>query len=102
MSHELNDYTGTYTDQMYGDVVVWEENGILHFKMDRTNIFEAQLEHWNLEVFTFRFNTALSSLPQGKLWFNLDKNGKITGLKIDVPNPDFFFTEFDFIKQNEE
>ena len=102
LSHELKDYTGTYSDKMYGDVVVWEEEGRLSFKMVRTQIFEAQLEHWNLETFTFRFNTNLSSLPEGKLWFKLDKNGKITGLKIDIPNPDFFFTEFDFIKQNEE
>ena len=102
LSHELKDYSGTYTDKMYGDVMVWEKDGNLNFKMVRTQIFEAQLEHWNLETFTFRFDTNLSSLPEGKLWFNLDKNGKIKGLKIDVPNPDFFFTEFDFKKQNEE
>ena len=102
LSHELKDYTGTYTDKMYGDVVVWEVEGSLNFKMVRTQIFKAQLNHWNLETFTFRFNTNLSSLPEGKLWFTLDKNGKIAGLKIDVPNPDFFFTEFDFKKQNEK
>lgn len=101
-SHELKGYTGTYTDRIYGDVVVWEKDGNLNFKMVHTQIFEAKLEHWNLETFTFRFNTNLSSLPEGKLWFILDKNGAITGLKIDVPNPDFFFTEFDFIKQNED
>ena len=102
LSHELKDYTGTYTDKIYGDVVVLEEGGILNFKMVHTQIFEAQLEHWNLETFTFRFNTNLSSLPEGKLWFILNKNGKISGLKIDVPNPDFFFTEFDFIKQDDK
>ena len=83
-------------------MLVWEKDGKLIFKMVHTKIFEAQLEHWNLETFTFRFNTSFSSLPEGKLWFILDKNGKISGLKIDVPNPDFFFTEFDFIKQNEK
>ena len=102
LTYDLSAYTGTYTDKMYGDVIVWEQEGSLFFKMARTSIFQAKLEHWNLEVFTFRFDPALSSLPEGKLWFNLDKNGEISGLKIDVPNPDFFFTEFDFIKQHEE
>ena len=102
LTHNLSDYTGTYTDKIYGDVEVWEQNGSLYFKMTRTSIFEAKLEHWNLEIFTFRFDTSLSSLPEGKLWFKLDKNGEISRLKIDVPNPDFFFTEFDFIKQHEK
>ena len=99
LSHSLSDYTGTYIDKMYGNVLVWEQDGALHFKMTHTKIYEAKLSHWNLEIFTFRFDTSLSSLPEGKLMFKLDKNGEITSLKIDVPNPDFFFTEFDFIKQ---
>ena len=101
-AHPITDYAGTYTDKMYGDVKVWLEDGKLHFKMVHTPIFEAELEHWNLEIFTFHFAPSLSSLPEGKLWFKLDKNGEVTGLKIDVPNPDFYFDEFDFVKQKNE
>lgn len=94
-----NEYIGTYTDKMYGDVIVSEINGKLHFKMVNTPIFYANLQHWNHNIFTFRFDKNLVSLPQGKLWFDLDKNGKVEKLHIDVPNPDFYFDEFEFIKK---
>lgn len=96
---DINQYTGTYTDKMYGTITVSNKNGILHFQMDNTPIFYADLQHWNHHIFTFRFDTSLSSLPQGKLWFDLNQEGKIKRLHIDIPNPDFDFSEFDFIKQ---
>ncbi len=92
------DYNGTYSDKIYGDVIVSTTNGNLNFKMVDTPIYNAELKHWNHHIFTFRFDKNLSSLPQGKLWFDLDKNGKVEKLHIDVPNPDFYFTEFEFIK----
>lgn len=78
-----------------------KEDTKLYFKMTRTSIFEAELIHWNLSSFTFKFDPNLTSLPEGKLWFEIDKNGNIESLMIDVPNPDFYFTEFNFIKQYE-
>ncbi len=94
----LDKYTGIYNDKMYGTVTVSVKNNSLHFKMDKTSIFYADLKHWNHHIFTFKFPKELSSLPEGKLWFDLDKDGNIFKLHIDVPNPDFDFTEFDFIK----
>jgi CubicO group peptidase (beta-lactamase class C family) len=101
MPFSQKEYVGTYTDKMYGDVIIYEKDGKLAFNMTRTAIFQAELEHWNLSTFTFHFDPNLVSLPEGKLWFKLNKNGEIESLKIDVPNPDFFFTELNFIKQNE-
>ena len=95
----IEEYTGVYTDKMYGNVSVRIKSGTLHFQMDKTSIFHADLHHWNHQIFTFRFDTSLCSLPQGKLWFDLDKEGKINQLHIDIDNPDFDFTEFTFIKQ---
>tara|TARA_R110001583_G_scaffold412_2_gene3826 strand:+ start:68300 stop:69823 length:1524 start_codon:yes stop_codon:yes gene_type:complete len=96
---KLDEYIGSYKDEMYGSVTVRLENEILNFSMDETPIFYATLKHWNHHIFTFRFPTNLSSLPEGKLRFDLNKEGKIIKLHIDVPNPDFDFTEFEFIKQ---
>ena len=98
----LEEYTGVYTDKKYGDVKVSIRNGKLFFVMLPSPIFKAALHHWNHSIFTFRFDTHLSSLPQGKLWFDLDQEGKVEKLHIDVKNPDFYFTEFDFIKKKEE
>ena len=98
-SLENKAYIGTYADKIYGDVNVSISNGKLYFKMVDTPIYNAELKHWNHHIFTFRFNKNLSSLPEGKLWFDLDKNGEIEKLHIDVPNPDFYFTEFEFVKK---
>jgi len=95
----LEQYTGVFTDKMYGNVTVSIKKGHLFFQMEKTPIFHATLQHWNHHIFTFRFDTSLTSLPQGKLWFSLDKEGKVYQLRVDVPNPDFDFTEFTFIKQ---
>ena len=95
----INDYTGVYKDNMYGTVTVSLKENQLYFSMDETSIFHAFLKHWNYTIFTFKFSDKLSSLPMGKLWFDLDKDGKIEKLHINVPNPDFDFTEFEFIKQ---
>lgn len=94
----LTEYTGVYKDKMYGTVTVSVKDNVLHFQMDKTPIFYANLQHWNHHIFTFKFPKELSSLPEGKLWFDLNKDGKVSKLHIDVPNPDFDFTEFDFIK----
>lgn len=96
---DYSEYIGIYKDKMYGTITVSVKNEKLHFKMDNTPIFYANLEHWNHHIFTFDFPKNLSSLPEGKLWFDLNKKGKVSKLHIDVPNPDFYFTEFDFVKQ---
>ena len=90
-SYELDQYVGTYTDKIYGTVKISMVEGKLHLDMVPTPIFKATLSHWNNDIFTFRFDTKTSSLPPGKLWFDLDKNGAIYQLHIDVPNPDFDF-----------
>jgi CubicO group peptidase (beta-lactamase class C family) len=93
---KLDKYTGIFKDKMYGTVTVVLKNGKLHFTMDRTPIYFADLNHWNDHIFTFQFDKNLSSLPQGKLWFDVDKNGEANTLHIDVPNYDFYFDEFKF------
>jgi len=95
----LGNYTGIYKDKMYGTVTVTLKNNVLYFTMDKTPIFYGVLNHWNDSIFTFSFPEHLSSLPQGKLWFDINKNGEVSKLHIDIPNPDFDFTEFEFVKQ---
>ncbi len=93
---KLEKYTGKFKDKMYGTVTVTLKKDKLHFTMDRTPIFFADLEHWNDHIFTFQFDKNLSSLPQGKLWFDVNKKDEANTLHIDVPNFDFYFDEFVF------
>ena len=94
----LEDYTGSYYDPMYGRVEIELRNGQLYMNMLPTDIFHSELQHWNDHIFTFKFPEHQSSLPMGKLWFTFDAEAKINALKIEVDNPDFDFMEFKFIK----
>jgi CubicO group peptidase (beta-lactamase class C family) len=95
-------YTGIYLDEMYGQIEVDMQGDNLYFSMKPTAIFKAKLEHWNDHIFTFRFDPFKTSLPPGKLWFELDKNGSPETLLIDVENPDFDFRELHFQKTIEK
>ncbi len=92
----LTAYTGTYTSQMYGDVVVAEEKGKLVMRFTPSPNFVADLEHWHYDTFQIRWRPSVAyNFPRGWVTFTIDKNGKTDQLKIDQPNNDFWFYELD-------
>jgi len=93
----MEDYVGTYTDEYYGDCVLSLNNGKLEFIFSPTPLFQGSLEHWHFDTFRLSWSTKMM-LPQGTAQFILDEEGNVTELKIDVPNPDFDFTELKFIR----
>ena len=96
-SHELKDYTGTYTDKMYGSATVRLKDGKLWLVMDATKeLFSGSLEHWNYDTFHVQFNDPF--LPEGPVTFYFDPKGDVSGFKIDIPNYDFNFYNLDFQK----
>ncbi len=89
-------YAGTYSSQMYGDVVVAEENGRLVMRFTPSPNFVADLEHWHYDTFQIRWRPSVAyNFPRGFVTFTIDKNGKTDQLKIDQPNNDFWFYELD-------
>jgi len=98
-SFELKDYTGTYTSDVYGDVKVSIVSGKLYLDMTHTQQYKGVLEHWHYDTFSVKFEKA-PSLPAGSVTFLPDKYGKIHEMKIDIPNPDFDFTELKLFKQD--
>ncbi len=96
-SFELKEYTGTYGGKVYGNTEVYIENGQLMLQMKHTKIFKGTLTHWHFNTFEIEFK-GVTSLPKGKVQFKLNAKGEIEEMVIDVPNPDFDFTELDFIK----
>ncbi len=96
-SFDLEAYTGTYGGKVYGETEVYLENGKLMLQMKQTKIFKGNLTHWHYDTFELEFK-GVTSLPKGKVQFKLNANGEIEELVIDVPNPDFDFTELDFKK----
>ena len=58
-----------------------------------TSSFIGDLTHWQYETFTIDLRD--HTLPSGKVIFVLDRNGKVSEMKIDIPNPDFDFIELE-------
>lgn len=94
---DLLAYTGTYSGELYGNSVVELKNGELTFKFIPAPKFNATLKHWHYDTFSFRFEE-FPSLPLGKVNFVVNQDGKVEEMRINVPNPDFDFTELKFKK----
>jgi|GEM_PF-121709 len=90
----LSSYAGTYSDKMYGDITVAEENGRLVMRFGPAPNFVADLEHWHYDTFRIKWRPSVAyNFPRGFVTFTIDKNGKTDELKIDQPNNDFWFYE---------
>ncbi len=75
----LKGYTGTYSDQMYGDAKVTEENGKL--VINYGGAFKGELEHWHYN--TFRATWRDKTLGKSLVTFNLNAAGKAETLNIE-------------------
>ncbi|MEY3398568.1 MAG: hypothetical protein RL220_1162, partial [Bacteroidota bacterium] len=92
-SADLAAYAGTYRSDMYGDIEVSvRQEGGLDIRFIPTELFRGNLEHYHYDTFLLRWSTSMM-LPPGKVNFILDQSGSVSEMRIDVPNPDFDFTE---------
>ncbi len=92
----IANYAGTYSSEMYGDVIVTQEIGKLVLRLVPAPNFVADLEHWNYDTFQIHWRpTVPYNFPRGFVIFTLDKTGKTDELKIDQPNNDFWFYELE-------
>ncbi len=89
---------GSYISLIYGEAKVELVNDKLYLKFLPTPIFHSPLEHWQYNTFTIKFPD-VPALPEGKVSFILGPDSDVEKMLIDVPNPDFDFTELDFIRQ---
>ena len=97
-SLDLAEYAGNFEDKMYGPAKITFNDGKLSFEMCASKkLFEGPLTHWHYD--TFRFDHKDPFLTYGLLTFELDKEGKVTGFTIDLPNGDFHFFNLHFVKK---
>ena len=90
-------YAGTYTGQMFGDALVAEEGGRLVVRLAPSPNFIGDLEHWHFDTFRIKWRESIVyPFPRGFVTFTLDPHGKVSEMKLDVPNPDFDFRELEF------
>ncbi len=98
-SLEFQDYTGLYGGEMYGNAEVLIGDNQLIIKFIPTPIFTGTLTHWHYDIFRIKLND-IPSLPEGIVQFIIGKEGTVKEMKIDIPNPDFDFTELEFKRKN--
>jgi CubicO group peptidase (beta-lactamase class C family) len=91
----LEKYCGTYGGDLYGNATITLKEGKLNLQFVPAPDFFSVLEHWQYDAFVVEFKN-FPSLPKGKVNFILNQNAEVYEFKIDVPNPDFDFTELTF------
>lgn len=93
----LSGYAGTYGGEMFGEARVTEENGKLVVRLVPSPNFVGDLEHWHFDTFRIKWRESVSyPFGRGFVSFVLDPQGKVSEMKLDVPNPDFDFKELEF------
>ena len=93
-------YLGLYKSKIYGNALITGRANKMKIQLLHTKLWEGIIKPYNADTFIIEF-PKVPSLPQGFIRFklNADKT-KIESFVIDVPNPDFDFTEFTFKKLN--
>ena len=99
-SLETASMIGSYSDKYYGNAsIVLEGKGkraqmVLSLEPAK-KLFTSNLKHWQDDTYVIVFNDPF--LPRGFVTFDIAE-GKVNGFKIDLPNPDFHFSNLDFKK----
>jgi len=96
-SLDLAAYAGTYSGEMYGECIVRLIGDQLAFQFEPTPLFRGTFRHWHYDTFQLNWGTNMM-LPSGMVQFIIGTDGKVEEMRIDVPNPDFDFTELEFMK----
>lgn len=92
----LEKYAQRFAGELYGEAQVAMENGQLVLRLGPAPNFVGDLQHWHYDTFRLRWRPSVSyGFGPGLVSFTLDAKGEIEQMKIDVPNPDFDFTELE-------
>jgi CubicO group peptidase (beta-lactamase class C family) len=100
-SLELKDYSGTYFDEMYGDITIMElSDGTLELSFSHTPLFRGKLKHWHYD--TFQIDWYDIRVPDGYLTFNFDSAQNILGISLDQEDLlDVDFGELTILKKKD-
>lgn len=96
----LEDYSGTYGGDMYGELSLTVESDTLRFQFEPTPIFNGWLEPLNNDTFVLHWD-GVNMLPVGTAQFIVNHRDEAEEVKIVVPNPDFYFEELEFKRIND-
>jgi CubicO group peptidase (beta-lactamase class C family) len=99
-SLEQAEYAGNYFADMYGDISVIEIAGQLKLYFSHSPDLSATLSHWHNDTYQIMWDNTHAWFDFGLLTFHLDDNLAIKGMKMNVPNGDIFFDEYEIVKKD--
>lgn len=97
----LEQYTGTYISDIYGDITTSMDGEGLRLDFEYTPEYACKLTHWHRDVWKINWDTPQAWFQFGTVSFQLDNNLNVLGMEFDVPNDDIFFEELHPKKKNE-
>jgi hypothetical protein len=95
----LDAYAGTYGGPLYGDATVEVEGARLVLKLLPNPNLVAELTPLDADTFTLTWRKKFAFFAGGRAQFVTDPAGRITQLKLDVPNHDFWFDELELLRK---
>jgi len=97
-SRALDRYEGRYVSTLYGDATVALENGALVLRLVPNPDMVADLTHWHYDTFSLTWRRQFPWFGNGRAQFVLDADARVTEVKLDVPNDDFWFYELKLLR----
>ena len=96
---DVNLFTGTYTDQWFGDVTIAVNNGKMWFQSKRSFLLHGEMFPYKGSTFIVKW-TERSMDADAFVMFDLDNDGKASGMKMKAISPltdfSFDFQDLDF------
>ena len=98
---DINSFTGTYTDKWFGDVVISVTNSKIWFQSKRSFLLTGEMFPYKGNTFIVKW-TDRSMDADAYVMFDLDSDGKSSGMKMNAISPltdfSFDFQDLDFKK----
>ncbi len=78
-SLQLSEYTGSFANELYGQIIITEAGGKLEIQFG-PNPKKETLTHWHFDIFQIDFESLL--MPKLPVTFIIDMNGQVAYLEI--------------------
>jgi hypothetical protein len=89
---DINNFTGTYNDKWFGDVLISVKNGRMWFDSKRSFLLTGEMFPYKGTTFIVKWNDR-SMDADAFVIFNMDDNGKASSIKMKAISP---LTDFSF------
>lgn len=97
----LEEYTGVYKSDIYGNITISIGDDELKLNFERSPDLSATLKHWHYDVWEIDWDQKHAWFSFGTVKFNTDNYLEVKSIDFDVPNDDIFFEELKPVKVSE-